>query len=134
MTFVHRIMIVINLTVLHRGTEVGGMLGSPTNLDISTENGSSTGHAPPTKMQTPGGNMARPPLAQNPSMSRPQSTFGAPQGRPAPVQQSPPPRQFYGGQSSDYAAQHSSPMQHSGTQLSTKMVLPITSLNPYQNK
>ena len=130
-------MIIINLTVLHRGTEVGGMLGSPTNLDISTENGSSTGHAPPsTKMQpnSSGGNMTRPPLAHNPPMSRPQSTFGAPQGRPAPVQQSPPPRQFYGGQSGDYATHHSSPMQHSGSQLSTKMVVPITSLNPYQSK
>lgn len=129
-------MIVINLTVLHRGTEVGGMLGSPTNLDISVENGSSTGHAPPTKIQpnSSGGFMARPPLAQNPPMAHPQSTFGGPQGRPAPVQQSPPARQFYGGQSADYPTHHSSPMQHSGSQLSTRVVVPITSLNPYQNK
>lgn len=129
-------MIIINLTVLHRGTEVGGMLGSPTNLDISAENGSSTGHAPPAKMQpnSSGGFMTRPPLVQNPPMSHPPSTFGAPQGRPAPVQQSPPPRQFYGGKSADYPTHLSSPMQHSGTQLSAKLVVPINSLNPYQNK
>ncbi|XP_011405065.2 PREDICTED: replication protein A 70 kDa DNA-binding subunit-like [Amphimedon queenslandica] len=115
-----KVMIFIKLTVLYSAQDVGGMLGTPRQLNSdSTDSNSVT----PTVKDEP---LARPPLAQR-------SQVGV---APAPVAPQPiqtPPR-FYGNsaQRTGGMGGASNLMQSPGG--GTKNVVPITALNPYQNK
>ena len=138
------------MSVLHKGSEVGGMLGKPTSLDSTsnTENdnrGFNSGN-PPQQMTT------HPPLGAQNLPRPPPVSYNQP--RPLPVAQNPPRPQFNHQQSSSFGggsdpsrqfycntANHGSyrGMSHgtpdnSQSSLSERKVVPITSLSPYQSK
>ena len=121
-------MIFIKLTVLYSAQDVGGMLGNPRQLH---SDGADSNSATPTIKDEP---LVRPPLAQRSQMG----------GAPAPVAPQPvqtPPR-FYGNSAQRTGGMGrgggggmggaSNLMQSPGS--SIRNVVPITALNPYQNK
>lgn len=111
-------MIFIKLTVLYSAQDVGGMLGTPRQLNSDTADSNSATLA--TKDEP----LARPPLAQR-------SQVGVAPVAPQPVQT--PPR-FYGNSAQRTGGMGgASNLMHSPGG-GTKNVVPITALNPYQNK
>ena len=136
-----RIMILINLSVMHSGSTVGKVLGSPKNLEIThiAENKSSV---PPSSKPLPQ-QVPRPPLNQNQPSN---ATFGnyqrpgnfaansLPQ-QPVKNELKTPPKQFYGAKTNtkQYGASPSF-SGVGGSPLAGRNIFPIASLNPYQNK
>lgn len=127
-------MILINFTIIHNGDSVGGILGSPKNLEITVcENGGSSTKPPPTKPPT---NQSHPKFGD---FQQRQGMVSAPPPQPTVVKQEiqkTPPKSFYGAQSNmrQYGAMPPSSTSLSSSPMSTRSVFPITSLNPYQNK
>lgn len=142
-------MILISLSVLHQGSSIGKIIGTPKNLDIAVcENGSSSSLPPSKPPQQPPAATPKPPLNQNQPSSYP--TFGGHRGgkssssssgsmmaQPSVKQeQKTPTKQFYGAQANakPYGRSPSSLPSVGGSPITTRNVFPIASLNPYQNK
>ena len=138
-------MILINLTILHSGANVGKVLGTPKNLEISVCENSSISHSSKTLPQQPPPASVRPPLNQN---QQPYTSFGSVSNQPTPVvttntpqpvkqQQVTPTKSFYGAQANTKPYGNSPSFSGSSspqTQITNRNVFPIASLNPYQNK
>jgi replication factor A1 len=145
-----KILIIISFTVLHNGNDVGGILGKPNTLDVhSIENGGNSGGgggggpsygSKPAQQHHSMMNQPRPPLTSN--QPRPQPTFNSapPQFSAANMggmggQQRTPPKSFYGNTPAyTPKGMSNSGLTSSPSQLSERRIVPIDSLNPYQNK
>jgi replication factor A1 len=129
---------------------VGGILGKPNTLDVhSIENGGNSGGgggggpsygSKPAQQHHSMMNQPRPPLTSN--QPRPQPTFNSapPQFSAANMggmggQQRTPPKSFYGNTPAyTPKGMSNSGLTSSPSQLSERRIVPIDSLNPYQNK
>ena len=123
-------MVLINVTVIHKGSKVGSMLGQPKNLEIKMcENGSSAQQISKPQPSVPYNN--RPPLGNNQPL---RSTFGNPVPPPSvPIEHKTPPKKFYGGTTTGGGGFRATPSSGKSP-ISGRNVFPIASLNPYQNK
>lgn len=120
---------------MHNGDSVGGILGSPKSLEITVcENGGSSAVKPaPAKPVVKQEQQSFPKFGdlqqrQN-NVPPPQSSFKQD------AQKTPPPKSFYGAQSSMRQFGSSTPPSSiSSSPIASRNVFPITSLNPYQSK
>ena len=119
-----RIMIIINLAVLHRGSDVGRVLGTPTQMDLIKV--VPNGHSAPAPAQPP------PPVSTNPPAMAPKpfppaetgSYYGGTPARPS-----------GGGTFGGTPATTPSTRSPMGGSLGARgNIYPIAGLNPYQNK
>ena len=124
---------------------MGKVIGTPKNLEISTvsENTSSgppQSKLPPHQQPTGATGVTRPPLNQNqpsyPTFGNQRSVGSNPVPQSVKQEQKTPTKQFYGGQGN--TRQYGNSPSFSGgspqTQITSRNVFPIATLNPYQNK
>ena len=123
-----RIMIIINLTILHRGSDVGRVLGTPTQMDLIkvVPNGHS-GPAPVPAQPPPSMSSNPPVMASKPFHSAETGPrYGGMAARPSGVGGG-----AFGGTPATTPPSRS-PM--GGSSGGRGNIYPIAGLNPYQNK
>ena len=125
-----RIMILINLVVLHRGSEVGRVLGAPAQMDLMKV--VPNGHSTSGPVQPP------PPFSSNPPPMAPKPFSTAATAGTGPS---------YGGGGGSMAGRPGGANMYGGAPTTTPTrspmggssgargnIYPIAGLNPYQNK